>query len=62
MEPPRWARDHLGRLQIVFAHQNQGHTMVIRLVFGLDPSVGPESAFGAQGQPGKPYGKLIEAL
>jgi hypothetical protein len=59
MEPPRWARDHLGHSQIVFAHQNQGHTMVIRLVFGLDPQSGQGRPSGSQGHLGEPYGKLI---
>jgi hypothetical protein len=54
MEPLGWARDHLGRLQIVFAHQNQGYTTMIRLVFELDP----KSALG------RPWGhvSLVESL
>jgi hypothetical protein len=42
MKPPRWARDDLGHPQNTFADQNQGYTMVIRLVFGLDPKSGPD--------------------
>jgi hypothetical protein len=55
MEPPRWARDHLGHSQIVFAHQNQGYTTMIRLVFELDP----QSALGRPWGPGKPCISLI---
>jgi hypothetical protein len=55
MEPPGWARDHLGHSQNTFAHQNQGHTMVIRPVLGGDPPGGPGRPWG----PGQPCGSLI---
>jgi hypothetical protein len=56
MEPLGWAQNHLGHSQNTFAHQNQGYTTMIRLVFGGDPPVGPGSA---PDQPGKPHYKPI---
>jgi hypothetical protein len=40
MKPSKRAQDHLGRCQNAFADQNQGDTMWIRPVLGVDPRVG----------------------
>ena len=58
MKPLRWAQDHLGRLQFVFAHQNQGDTMWIRPVLGVDP----RSASGDPRAAQKPYISLISLI
>jgi len=59
MKPLRRAQDHLGRLQFVFADQNQGDTMPIRPIFGVDPRLAPGRPRVARGPTGHPYNKPI---
>jgi hypothetical protein len=59
MKPLRWAQDHLGRSQNVFGDQNQGDTMPIRPLFGVDPRLAPGRPRVTPNPTGHPHSKPI---
>jgi hypothetical protein len=58
MKPSKRAQDRLGRSQNAFADQNQGDTMWIRPVLGVDPGSTLRGPREAQ----KPYKSLISLI